>query len=112
MRMIKVVRSSVPVSAIALVLAACASTPSQEASRVQLISQDLTVHCRFLGRVEGSSSLTGMAREAGYHNALNSMLNKAAEDGANSVVLDKGQGPSYWTFQEVVSGSAYSCPRG
>lgn len=72
MRMIGTIHSAVLVSGIALALTACASTQSREASRVQLISQNQSARCQFIGRVEGSSTPTGMAREAGCHNALNS----------------------------------------
>jgi hypothetical protein len=62
---------------------------------------------QFISNLASSSGLTGVARHTGYQNALNELLDKAAVEGADFVVLDQGSGPSYWTTSEVVRATAY-----
>ena len=90
-----------------LLLAACATTMSERASHVQIISAEESKQYEFVSNLSTSSSLTGVARHTGYQNALNELLDKAAAAGADFVVLDQGSGPAYWTTSEVVRGSAY-----
>lgn len=91
----------------ALSLCACATTMSERASRVQIISADEAKQYEFVSQLTSSSSLTGVARSTGYQNALNDVLDQAAAKGAEFIVLDSGSGPSYWATSEVVRASAY-----
>ncbi len=95
-------------SVIALV-SGCATTMSARASHVHVITANAAAPCQFVSNVSASSSLSGVARYTGYQNALNSLLDKVAAEGANSVVLDSRSGPAYWTTSEVVRGTAYKC---
>jgi hypothetical protein len=88
-------------------LVGCATTMSERASRVQVISASEAKQYQFVANLSSSSSLTGVARHTGYQNALNELLDKAAAAGAEFVVLDPSSGPSYWTTSEVVRGTAY-----
>ena len=85
----------------------CATTMSERASHVQVISADEAKQYEFVARLTSSSSLTGVARHTGYQNALNDVLDQAAAKGANFIVLDPNSGPSYWTTSEVVQAQAY-----
>jgi hypothetical protein len=80
---------------------------SERASHVQIISADEAKQYQFIANLSSSSSLTGVARHTGYQNALNELLDKAAAEGADFVVLDQHSGASYWTTSEVVRGVAY-----
>lgn len=62
---------------------------------------------KYLGVVESSSPLTGVARESGYRNALNDVMNKAADLGATHIVLDERSKPRYWTTSIIVRAEAY-----
>jgi hypothetical protein len=90
-----------------LSLVACATTMSERASHVQIISAEEAKQYEFVSLLTSSSSLTGVARQTGYQNALNDVLDQAAARGANFVVLDQGSGPSYWTTSEVVRATSY-----
>jgi len=85
----------------------CATTMSERASHVQIISAEQAKQYEFVSNLSSSSSLTGVARHTGYQNALNDVLDKAAAEGANFIVLDQGSGASYWTTSEVVRATAY-----
>ncbi len=61
----------------------------------------------YLGVVEASSALTGMAKESGYRNALNEAMNKASALGATHLVLDERSKPRYWTTSIIVRAEAY-----
>jgi len=91
----------------ALLLVGCATTMSERASHVQVISVEEAKQYEFVSALSASSSLTGVARHTGYQNALNDVLDQAAAKGANFVVLDAESGPSYWTTSEVVRAQAY-----
>ena len=93
--------------ALILSLSACATAMSERASHVQVISAEDAKQHEFVCQLASSSSLTGIARSAGYQNALNDVLDQAAAKGAQFIVLDAGSGPSYWTTSEVVRASAY-----
>jgi hypothetical protein len=95
------------VVAISLWLVACATSLSERASQVQIISAEEARQYEFVSRLSSSSSLTGVARQTGYQNALNDVLDQAAARGANFVVLDPNSGPSYWTTSEIVRAAAY-----
>jgi hypothetical protein len=101
------IRKKFAVVLTSLSLVACATTMSERASQVQIISAEEARQYEFVSRLTSSSSLTGVARETGYQNALNDVLDQAAARGANFVVLDQGSGPSYWTTSEVVRAAAY-----
>jgi uncharacterized protein YceK len=88
-------------------ISGCATEMSQRASKVQIISQEQAKQYQFVANLTGSSSLTGVARHTGYQNALNEVLDKAAESGAQYVVLDQGSSASYWTTSEVIRATAY-----
>ncbi len=87
----------------------CATTMSARASHVRIITVNAAAPCQFVSNVSATSSLTGVARYTGYQNALNSLLDQVAAEGANSVVLDPRSGAAYWTTSEVVRGTAYNC---
>jgi len=90
-----------------LSLVGCATTMSERASHVQIISPDDAKQYEFVQNLSSSSSLTGVARHTGYQNALNDVLDKAAAAGADFVVLDPHSGAAYWTTSEVVRAAAY-----
>jgi hypothetical protein len=90
-----------------LLLVSCVTAMSARASHVQIISADVAKQYQFVANLSSSSSLTGIARQAGYQNALNDVLDKAASQGADFIVLDQRSGPSYWTTSEVVRATAY-----
>ena len=90
-----------------LSLFGCATTMSERASRIQVISAEDAKQYEFVQNLSSSSSLTGVARHTGYQNALNDVLDKAAAAGAEFVVLDPHSGASYWTTSEVVRATAY-----
>ena len=62
---------------------------------------------KYLGVVEASSELTGVAKESGFRNALNETMNKAAALGATHLVLDERSEPRYWVTSIIVRGEAY-----
>lgn len=88
-------------------LTGCATDMSDRASHVQIINQEQASHYQFVANITGSSTLTGIARHTGYQNAVNEVLDKAAEAGAQYVVIDPNSSPSYWTTSEVVRATAY-----
>ena len=79
---------------------------SERAAHVQIITAEEAKQYEFVSQLSSSSSLTGVARHTGYQNALNDVLDKAAAEGAQFVVLDS-RGPAYWTTSEVVRATAY-----
>jgi hypothetical protein len=85
----------------------CATTLTERASRVRIISSDEAKQYDYVGLIQGSSSLSGLARHTGYQNALNEVLDKAAEQGADFVVMDKNSKPLYWTTSQVIQVEAY-----
>lgn len=89
------------------ILLGCATTPSERASHVQIISPEDAKQYDFVARVQASSSLTGVSRDIGYQNALNAVLDQAAAKGASFIVLDENSKAKYWTSKEIVSASAY-----
>ncbi|HEX7917118.1 hypothetical protein [Rudaea sp.] len=90
-----------------LLLSACATTLTERASHIQIITSDEAKQYQFVAQVSASSSLTGVARHTGYQNALNNVLDQAAAKGAQFIVLDPNSEPSYWTTSEVVRATAY-----
>jgi hypothetical protein len=88
----------------------CATTLSPSASHVEMVPQErLGDGCSFLSNVMGSSSLTGVSRYTGFNNAVNEMIERAAQLGATHVVLDPTSEASYWTTSEIARGKAYRC---
>ncbi len=96
-----------------LTLASCASGLSTRASRVYMVStlqiQKVESECEFLGSVTGASFLWGGCclsylawRDVAYNNALNELLDNAAEIGATHVFVNLGTG-------EGLRGDAYRC---
>ena len=96
-----------------LVMTSCASELSTRGSQVYMVSaiqiQRVESECQFLGSVTGSSFLWGRCclsyvgwRDIAYHNALNELLDKAAEMGATHVFVNLGTG-------EDLRGDAYCC---
>ena len=90
-----------------VLLSGCATTMSQEASKIQIISIQDAKELHFIANVQGSSTLTGMARKTGYQNALNEVLENAAELGAKYVVLAPNSGPAYWVTSQEIMAAAY-----
>jgi len=98
---------------ISLTMTSCASEISTRASRVYMVSaiqiQRVEAECEFLGNVTGSSFLWGGCclsylawRDVAYNNALNELLDNAAEIGATHVFVNLGTG-------EGLRGDAYQC---
>lgn len=97
----------------ALTLTSCATELSTRASRVYMVSA-VQVHkvegdCEYLGSVTGSSFFWGGCclsylawRDVAYNNALNELLDNAAELGATHVFVNLGTG-------EGLRGDAYRC---
>jgi hypothetical protein len=92
---------------VVLVLTGCATTMSDRASRIRIIAAGEAKQYEYVGLIEGSSSLSGVARHTGYQNALNEVLDKAAGKGAEFVVLDPNSKPAYWTTSQVIRAEAF-----
>ncbi|WP_434639646.1 hypothetical protein ACMYSK_01420 [Klebsiella sp. I138] len=97
----------ISVSLMLMTLAGCATNMSERAAHVQVISQEQAQQYKFVSNITGSSTLTGVARHTGYQNAMNEVLDKAAEKGAQYVVIDPGSAPSYWATSEIIRATAY-----
>jgi len=102
-----------PCLLISLVLTSCASDLSTRGSRVYMVSaiqiQRVESECEFLGNVRGASFFWGACclsylawRDVAYNNALNELLDNAAEIGATHVFVNLGTG-------EGLRGDAYRC---
>jgi len=98
---------------ISLIVTSCASDLSTRASRVYMVSaiqvQRVESECEFLGNVRGASFFWGGCclsylawRDVAYNNALNELLDNAAEIGATHVFVNLGTG-------EGLRGDAYRC---
>ncbi len=96
-----------------IILSSCASDQSTRASRIYMVSavqvQRVETECEFLGTVRGASFLWGGCclsylawRDVAYNNALNELLDNAAEIGATHVFVNLGTG-------EGLRGDAYRC---
>lgn len=96
-----------------VILTSCASDLSTRASRVYMVSaiqiQRVESECEFLGNVRGASFFWGGCclsylawRDVAYNNALNELLDNAAEIGATHVFVNLGTG-------EGLRGDAYRC---
>jgi hypothetical protein len=72
-----------------------ATVMTQEAARIKISTPEEVRGFEYLGMVEGSSTLSGIARESGFRNAVNEALNKAASMGATHLVLDKNCSATY-----------------
>ena len=94
-------------------LTSCATELSTRASRVYMVSaiqvHQVEAQCEFLGNVAGSSFFWGGCclsylswRDVAYNNALNQLLDNAAELGATHVFVNLGTG-------EDLRGDAYRC---
>lgn len=96
---------------LALLCAGCASTPTPRAAMVRQANREEVRAGTFLGSVQGSSVLSGIYRQAGFENARNQMLDRAAALGATHVVPDPEARPHYWTAAQFIRGEAYRLPR-
>jgi hypothetical protein len=97
-------------AAIAMAVAAagaCATEMSAAGAKVRIVRAHDVVGYEFVGQVTGSSMLGGEARQLGFQNALNDMLDKAGAMGATHVVITYNPGPVYWTWSQTVRGEAY-----
>jgi hypothetical protein len=72
-----------------ILLSGCAVRLSDRGSRLNSIRAEEAKNYEYVGIVEGSSSLAGMARHTRYRNALNELLDDAAEWEQIFVVIDK-----------------------
>jgi hypothetical protein len=103
------------VFAIALLMllsAGCATQLSTRAAMVRVVNAREEVRgYKFLGTVTGSSLMTGVMQQAGFENAMNEVLEKAARLGATHVYVDPKYESRYWTTSEHVRGEAYRAPR-
>lgn len=93
--------------AVALVLGACAVTPTHEAMAVHDADAVMVSDCTFVGYVTGTSGWSGVAGDAGEANAQNEAREKAAKLGATDVVWQTVH--SGWG--STANGNAYRCPR-
>ena len=98
---------------LAFTLVSCATKMKTRPTRVRLISveqvHEVEVQCKFVGNVTGASypclglfSWWGIMRDVGHNNALNELLDNAAELGATHVFVNLGDYPD-------LRGEAYSC---
>jgi hypothetical protein len=92
---------------IVIALFGCATTMSERASRIRIITAEEAKKYDYIALVQGSSSLSGVVRYTGYQNALNEVLDKAAAKGADFVVLDPNSEPAYWTTSQVIRAEAF-----
>lgn len=90
-----------------IVMFGCATTMTERASHVRIVTAEEAKQYDFVAQLTSSSSLTGVARHTGYQNALNDVLDQAAAKGADFIVLDNNSSPSYWTTSEVVHAEAF-----
>jgi len=90
-----------------LFMGACATSMTPEASKIKVSTKDEIKGFEYLGIVEGSSSMTGVARDTGFRSALNEAMNKAAKLGATNIVLDEKSEAKYWSTSENVRAEAY-----
>jgi hypothetical protein len=104
LRTLRLVRIGIVLS---LLAASCATQLTERGARIKIISAEEAKSYEYVGIVEGSSSLTGLARHTGYQNALNEVLDRAAAMGADFVVIGRDSAPRYWTTSEHVRGEAY-----
>lgn len=88
-------------------LSGCATDMSERASHVQIVNEEQASQYQFVANITGTSSLSGVSRQTGYQNAINELLDKAAESGAQYVVIDPKSSPSYWATSQVVRATAY-----
>ncbi len=104
---------SILCTAAVLALTSCATDMSTRASRVRLVSAEQVhqceVLCEALGNVQGSSypaggcfSWWGTVRDIAHNNALNELLDNAAEIGATHLFVNLGDYPD-------LRGEAYRC---
>jgi len=90
-----------------LVLVGCATTMSDRASRIRIITAEEAKQYEYVGIIQGYSSLSGVARHTGYQNALTQVLDEAAAMGAEFVVLNPNNESSYWNTGQLVRAEAY-----
>ena len=90
-----------------LVLVGCATTISDRASRIRIITAEEAKQYDYVGIIQGSSVLSAVARHTGYQNALNEVLDEAAARGAEFVVLNPNNESSYWNTGQLVRAEAY-----
>ena len=98
---------------LAFTLTSCATKMRTRPTRVRLVSveqvNEVEVQCKFLGNVTGASypclglfSWWSIMRDVGHNNALNELLDNAAELGATHVFVNLGDYPD-------LRGEAYRC---
>ncbi len=90
------------------ILFGCMATLTQKAIRVRITKNPVYVQgCKYLGVVQSSSSFGGtMAKDLALHNATASLKNKAAQLGAN-ILLMTSLANTFWGTR--MSGEAYLC---
>lgn len=89
-----------------LLLAACTTELSQEATKVRRIPAAINSGCSFLGPVSGAEYM-GMSISDDAESALNQVRNKVAEMGGNSYVIN---GSSTTYEGSIYQADAYLCP--
>jgi hypothetical protein len=89
-------------------LAGCATTPTDAASKIRESDENHVANCKLLGTVTGGSSLGGFAaQEMGKRSASAEALNKAAEMGATNIVWQSITGSL--NNGASATGRAYKC---
>ncbi len=96
-------------SAVPLALAACVTTMTPAARKIQRIDHPSAQRCENLGLVEGSSSLSGLSRNTGMTNAIHEMYEQALAAGATHIEYEPRRG-TYWATGQQIQGTAYRCP--
>jgi hypothetical protein len=95
---------------VGLALCSCATHLTEKGSMVKRSTPSEVRGYTYLGAITTSSPLTGVLRNEGYQNALNSAFNQAAIRGATHIVIDPDSEASYWTTSETVRAEAYRKP--
>ena len=86
-------------------ISGCSSTASLSALNIKSAEQKTVETCSYLGNVQGSSGLGGMAASQGMENAKIEAKESAANIGATHIVWSNISGG----FSPSVFGKAYKC---
>lgn len=90
-----------------LLLAGCATVPSERAAQIREALPQHVTGCAFVGTVHGTSVLTGHRAPEGYASAKAEASDYAAAKSATHVVWTTTNA-NWWSGTEV-AGQAYKC---
>lgn len=88
-----------------LLLQGCVTQMKPESSNVRVINDPDKYDCEFIGMATGSASM-GWTTAHDAEGAFNEVMNKAAEKGANAIVISDSDSSS---FQTTAVATAYVC---